>query len=226
MAKQAKNEAGKHAVITRIDSALPKTAKILTSPRRSYGELEQALQQAETVTERTLCELLALRESQQHVQNAETLDKRQLQHQLRFLIKQAQRHGSGFALMYVQLDHYQHIIDSCGLAIAQQVSELTLARLAALVRDCDTISRQADDQFLLLITDVSRIYDVVLVAEKLMQKLAMLNGLCQQPLGISCSIGVSRFPEDGSDSMLLIERAASAMRHAQSRGGNQFSLLR
>ena len=199
---------------------------ILLAPRPCYAQLKQALERAEALTERTLCELLALRQSQHSSDQSETSDKLQMQRQLQFMIKQAQRHSHGFALLFVELDHYQDIELHYGAAVAKQVSELTRARMLAVVRDCDSISQQADGQFLLLITDVSRIYDAVVVAEKLMQKLKLCSGICPEPLDITASIGISRFPEDGNDAMLLIERAAAAMLHAQSRGGNQFSLLR
>jgi diguanylate cyclase (GGDEF)-like protein len=201
--------------------------KILLTPRRSYAELQQALQQAEKVTEHTLGELLALRQSQQLGNPSDTTDQQQMQQQhIQFMIKQVQRQGSGFAMLFVQLDNYQEISVNYGAATAKQVSELAMTRLAEAVRECDVVSQQADDKFLLLITNVSRIYDAVLVAEKLMQKLALLNGLCQPPLELSASIGISRCPEDGIDAELLMEKAAAAMLHAQSRGGNQFSLLR
>lgn len=205
-----------------IEAAGP---KINTLPRRSYAQLQQALEMAETITERTLLQLLAQQQSQLYDVGTAP-DSVQMQHQLRNMIKQAQRHGSGFAVLFVQLDHYAGIFQRHGAAIARQVSELTLARLASVVRDCDIVCQQADDQFLLLITDVKRIYDVVLVAEKLLQKLGVLHGLCAQPLTLTASIGVSRYPEDGNDARLLTERAAAALLHAQHRGGNQFSLLR
>lgn len=216
----------KLSVISHIHGALPSTQKILLSPRRSYAELQQALQRAESITERTLCELLALQQSQLLGSKAEAADKLPIQPQLSYMIKQAQRHGSSFAVLFVQLDHYKNICDGHGPAVAKQVSEATLARMVATLRDCDSISQQADDQFLLLITDVSRIYDAVLVAEKLKQKLSILHGVSVMPLGITVSIGISRFPQDGNDAGLLIERAAAALLHAQNRGGNQFSLLR
>lgn len=215
----------KNRPISHIYAVAPSVAKITTLPRRSYAELQQALARAEAITERTLCQLLALQQNQQADAN-DASGSLQVHHQLCLLIKQAQRHNSGFAVLFVQLDHYQHIFQQYGAAKAKQVSELTLARLTALVRDCDIVSQLAGDQFLLLITDVKRIYDVVLVAEKLIQKLALLNGLCQQPLAIAVSIDISRYPEDGADARILTERAAAALLTAQHRGGNQFSLLR
>ncbi|HEX5792146.1 MAG TPA: GGDEF domain-containing protein [Rheinheimera sp.] len=215
----------KASTISHIDCILPQLPKILTLPRRSYAELQTALHLAERITERTLCELLALRQSGQSGNDAEVSATLQVQ-QLQFMLKLAKRYNKRFALLFVQLDHYQHIRSSYGAQLAKQVSDLVLARLTAVVRDCDSVCRQANDTFLLLISDVTRIYDAVLVAEKVMQKLASLTGLCQQPLVLSVSIGISRFPEDGNDAILLTERAAAAMLHAQHRGGNQFSLLR
>lgn len=214
----------KLVAINRIDSAVPQGPIILNLPRRSYAELQQALARAEKVTERTLCELLALRQEQQG-NNTDIADKPQMQQQLRLLIKQTQRNGSGFAVLFVQLDHYQRVFQQHGAVLAKQLTELTLARLSDVLRECDIISQQADDQFLLLITDVKRIYDVVLVAEKLLQKLAVAHGLSLHPSALSVSIGISRCPQDGLDAGLLTERAAAAMLHAQHRGGNQFSLL-
>ena len=212
----------KPGFISHIHSLLPQESKILRQPRRSYAELQRALQRAEGITERTLCELLALRQSQQSGSDADT----SVQQQLRFMLKQAKRYNKGFALLFVQLDHFKQIRNSYGARLAQQVSDLVLARLIAVVRDCDSVCRQTDDTFLLLISDVTRIYDAVLVAEKVMQKLALLNGLVQEQLVLSVSIGISRYPEDGIEASLLIERAASALLHAQGCGGNQFSLLR
>ena len=212
-------------VFKHINAALPLSANIKTVPRRSYAELQQALIRAETITERTLCEMLALRQSQ-HANNHRVANAAQLQQQLQVLIKQSQRSGSGFALLFVQLDQYPQLYQQYGAVFAKQVTELTLARLGAVVRACDMVSQQADDQFVLLITEVKRIYDVVLVAEKLMDKLAQLNGLSQQPLAIEVSIGISRYPHDGNDGTVLTERAAAALLHAQHRGGSQFSFLR
>ncbi|MEH8021995.1 GGDEF domain-containing protein [Rheinheimera metallidurans] len=216
----------KHQVVSHIYSVLPLDKQILVAPRRSYSELQQALKRAENLAERVLTELLVLKQNQQFSHHVDTPDKQQVIQQMQFIIKQAQRHSSGFAIMHLQLDHFKHIQDSCGAPVAKQISELTLHHLRTFVRDCDLVGQQSEDQFLLLITDVSRIYDAALVAEKLLQRLTLLNELCIQPIVIACSIGISRFPEDGNDAFLLIEKATAALQHAQRRGGAQFSLLR
>ncbi|MCC5827547.1 GGDEF domain-containing protein [Alkalimonas sp.] len=196
------------------------------SEQLSYEELQQQLQHAELAAERALSELMVLQQRQALTQYCHTPTSQRMQQLLQFLLKHAERHRSGFALMFVQLDHFQKIHHEHGTALAEQLIERTLTRLTAAVRQCDSVAQLGSDQFLLLITDVSRIYDTVLVAEKLMQKLAMPNGLPVPASATSVSIGISRFPEDGKDATLLIERAAASMLHAQNRGGNQFSLLR
>ena len=150
------------------EAALPR--KIMSSPRRSYAQLQQALAVAEAVTERTLCEMLALRQSQQG-HNSDVADKQQTQQQLHQLIKQSQRTSTGFAVLFVQLDQFRAIYQQHGAVVAKQISDLVLTKLVAAVRACDLVNQRANGQFLILITDVKRIYDAVLVAEKLMQKL-------------------------------------------------------
>ncbi len=196
------------------------------STQPSYEKLQQQLQHAELTAERALNELLLLQQKLPLTQFVHASGSKLMQQQLQFLLRQAERHRSGFALMFVQLDHYKKIYDQHGPEMAKQVVEQTLTRLTATVRQCDSVIQLAHDQFLLLITDVARIYDTVLVAEKLIQQLAVVNSLSLPAAETSVSIGISRFPEDGKDAPLLIERAAASMLHAQSRGGNQFSLLR
>ncbi|MEO3865144.1 diguanylate cyclase domain-containing protein [Rheinheimera fenheensis] len=215
----------KSSPISQVHAVVALPAKIIMSPRRSYTQLQQALAQAEAITERTLCEMLALRQSQMG-DNTNANAMLQSQQHLQQLIKQAQRNGTGFAVFYLQVDDYQTVAHRYGAAVTQQVSALISARLLGAVRACDQVSKQADGQFLLLITDVKRVFDTVLVAEKLLKKLAALNGLCQATHAIAVSIGISRYPQDGADGITLIERAAAALLCAQQRGGNQFSLLR
>ena len=215
----------KSSPISQVHAVVALPAKIIISPRRSYTQLQQALAQAEAITERTLCEMLALRQSQMG-DNTNANAMLQSQQHLQQLIKQAQRNGTGFAVFYLQVDDYQTVANRYGAAVTQQVSELILARLLGAVRACDQVSKQADGQFLLLIKDVKRVLDTVLVAEKLLKKLAALNGLCHATHAISVSIGISRYPQDGADGITLLERAAAALLCAQQRGGNQFSLLR
>jgi len=211
--------------ISQVHTEVALPAKIIITPRRSYTQLEQALAQAEAITERTLCEMLALRQRPLG-DNTNANGVLQSQQQLRQLIKQVQRNGTGFAVFFLQVDDYQTVAKRYGAAVAKQVSELILARLFGAVRACDQVSRQADDQFLLFVTDVKRVIDTVLVAEKLLNKLVALNGLRHTTHAIAVSIGISRYPQDGADGITLIERAAAALLCAQQRGGNQFSLLR
>lgn len=113
------------------ERALP--AKIIISPRRSYSQLEQALAQAEAITERTLCEMLALRQRPLG-DNTNVIGVLQSQQQLRQLIKQAERNGTGFAVFFLQVDDYQAFAKRYGAAAAKQVSELILARLLCYAR--------------------------------------------------------------------------------------------
>lgn len=198
----------------------------LNPPERSYAELQQQLEQAEKITELALSELVALRQSQPWGHNTAAESILKIQHQLQFILNHAQRHNSRFALLFVQLDHFDSFLDMGDALMPKKVSELTRSRLSAAVRQCDSICQLADDQFLLLITDVKRILDTALVAEKLMRHLEMPHDLPLQYTQLSVSIGISRYPEDGSDAMVLIERASAAMQHAKNRGGRQFSLLR
>jgi predicted signal transduction protein with EAL and GGDEF domain len=72
------------------------------------------------------------------------------------------------------------------------------------------------------LTQVKDIADVAVAAERLMD--AMTAGFVVQghSLNVSCSIGVSMFPEHGADGKTLIKNADAAMYSAKGSGHNGF----
>ncbi len=136
-------------------------------------------------------------------------------------IAQAKRHGNRLAVLFVDLDNFKQINDVHGHTTGDEALRWVAAILLASVREADTVSRYGGDEFVVLLTDLAQPADAVRVAEKLLAALAVPSEVRGTLLHISASIGISLYPDDGTDGPQLISRADAAMyqRKRQAAGG-------
>jgi diguanylate cyclase len=140
-----------------------------------------------------------------------------------YAIAIARRTGTQLATLFVDLDNFKQINDKLGHAVGDQVLRLASQRLATAVRESDTVSRHGGDEFLILLTEVSHVADVVQIATKLISALARPARIGEHVLRLSASIGISMFPDDGRDIDTLIRLADEAMYRAKAGGVGGFA---
>lgn len=133
----------------------------------------------------------------------------------------ADRHDSGVALLFLDLDHFKLINDTLGHAAGDAVLQQLVARLQACVRDSDTICRQGGDEFLLLLPDFQQLVALERIIHCIMEKLQQPLRLAEQELTLSGSIGIAIYPQDGDNFDLLLQRADMAMYAAKEAGRNK-----
>lgn len=140
-------------------------------------------------------------------------------------IASARRRGGRLALLFLDLNEFKRINDTLGHAAGDEVLQQVAQRLSHAVREADTVSRHGGDEFLILLAEVSHSADAAVIAGKL---LAVLGAPCQvlgQMLSITASIGISLYPDDGTDIRTLIDCADAAMYCAKLQGpGSHFAL--
>jgi predicted signal transduction protein with EAL and GGDEF domain len=95
-------------------------------------------------------------------------------------------------------------------------------RLKASARDQDTVARLGGDEFLIMLTHVRDSSEVEDAAGRLMDAVTAPFAIQGHTLNISCSIGISIFPEHGADGETLIRNADSAMYTVKEHGRNSF----
>ena len=135
----------------------------------------------------------------------------------------AQRHHSKAALLFLDLDNFKDVNDSLGHAAGDQLLCEVARRLLVAVRSTDTVSRHGGDEFLIIMSDQGDEQSVAATAVKIMEQLAVpFKGLGME-LSATCSMGISVFPQDGSDFDTLLQHADMAMYHAKDAGRNTFS---
>jgi diguanylate cyclase (GGDEF)-like protein len=126
-------------------------------------------------------------------------------------IANAKRHGTRFALVFLDLDQFKPLNDSYGHRFGDRVLKLVAERLVAAVREVDTVSRHGGDEFLVLLAELAQPADAQVVAEKLVAAIGAPAEVEGHALGLTASVGVAIYPDDGHDIDTLIAHADAAM---------------
>ncbi|HEY0340850.1 MAG TPA: GGDEF domain-containing protein [Steroidobacteraceae bacterium] len=137
-------------------------------------------------------------------------------------IELAQRHGTRVALMFVDLDNFKSVNDSLGHAVGDGLLHSTAKRLQACLRGSDTVSRQGGDEFLVLLTEVTSVEDTGIIADKLKKAMAEPHPIGNHQIGMTLSIGISLYPDDGQDVESLLACADVAMYFAKRSGRDTY----
>jgi diguanylate cyclase (GGDEF)-like protein/PAS domain S-box-containing protein len=134
----------------------------------------------------------------------------------------AKRRRKKLAVLFLDLDRFKHINDSLGHAIGDRVLQSVAERLRHCVRSTDTVSRQGGDEFVVLLSEVKKIQDAAVCAEKILAALSEPFGIDHHNLYAAASIGIATYPDDGTDADTLLKHADLAMYQAKDGNSNTF----
>lgn len=140
-------------------------------------------------------------------------------------IASAQRHGTGLAVLFVDLDRFKHVNDSLGHAMGDALLQSVAHRLLACVRSSDTVSRLGGDEFVIVLSELAQVEDAAIAANKVLTVLAAPHSVAQHDFDVTASIGMSTFPDDGQDAETLIKNADTALYHAKGNGRNNYQFF-
>jgi diguanylate cyclase (GGDEF)-like protein/PAS domain S-box-containing protein len=127
----------------------------------------------------------------------------------------ATRYKNKMAVAFLDLDQFKLINDSMGHEVGDQLLLIMSQRLSACVREVDTVVRIGGDEFVILISNIDSIHDIM---SSMKREIHGLNYL------VTCSIGISLYPDDGADPTVLLKNADSAMYEAKKAGRNNYQV--
>ena len=136
----------------------------------------------------------------------------------------ASRHNGEAAVLFLDLDGFKLVNDTFGHTVGDQLLESVARLLQQCVRRTDTVSRFGGDEFIVLLSEISRPTDAVVFAEKILGALSVPHSVGQHSLLVTASIGIGLYPHDGTDPQTLLRNADDAMFHAKRPGGNTYQL--
>ena len=178
----------------------------------------------ETITERKLYE-----EQIQHQATHDSLtglpNRTMLHNYLQRAIQTADAGNSVPAVVFVDLDQFKYINDSLGHQAGDKLLKTVAQRLVACVRDTDMVARQGGDEFVIVLGNQRDEESITEVLQRILNSVSQPWLMDERELNITCSLGVSRYPEDGEDVETLLKNADSAMYKAKEVGRNNFQFF-
>ena len=144
-----------------------------------------------------------------------------LEERLRNALARARRDGSGFGLVFLDIDGFKAVNDRLGHAAGDELLKAIAARLRQSVRETDLVARLGGDEFVVLLERIQQPEHGAPVAEKIRRALASPLGMEGQAPPVSASIGLAVYPRDGTDERELMRKADEAMYAAKQAGGNR-----
>ncbi|MDP9584806.1 UNVERIFIED_ORG: diguanylate cyclase (GGDEF)-like protein/PAS domain S-box-containing protein [Burkholderia contaminans] len=196
----------------------------ITSIRDSEGEISHYAAIFSDITQRRQAEerlgYLATHDVLTNLANRMLFEER-----LTHAIVHAKRFGRKVAVMYLDLDRFKLVNDTLGHNAGDEVLKMVAERIVANVRANDTVARMGGDEFALVLEEVDDVRDVGRVARKLLDEVGRAIDIGDRQIFVTPSIGISIYPDDGTEAEDLILLADQAMYGAKSRGRNVFQFF-
>ncbi|ATE60414.1 EAL domain-containing protein [Thauera sinica] len=147
------------------------------------------------------------------------------QERARSSLHAAQRHGDALAVLFLDLDNFKTVNDSLGHPIGDRLLAAVARRLADCIRGEDLLARLGGDEFVALLPRLTHADDAAVVARKMIDALAESVHIDDHDLHLSVSIGIARFPDDGTEVDTLLKHADTAMYSAKEAGRNNYQFF-
>jgi diguanylate cyclase (GGDEF)-like protein/PAS domain S-box-containing protein len=133
-------------------------------------------------------------------------------------ITSARRRRKPFAVMFLDLDHFKSINDTLGHAVGDKLLQAVAKRLQGSVRESDTVARHGGDEFVILLSEIEKVKDAKSSAAKILTALSRPYIIDELTLRVRGTIGISIYPQDGTDAKTLLQNADMAMYEAKASG--------
>ena len=148
-------------------------------------------------------------------------NRRLFEDRLEQCIAKSRRYGLQFGLITLDLDHFKDINDTFGHEAGDLVLRDAAERIKACCkRDLDTIGRQGGDEFSIIFTDCGNREQLATITDELLQEFTLPFHLADKVAKVTASIGVSIFPDNGTEMKELQIASDSAMYAAKKAGRN------
>ncbi|MDG1581136.1 GGDEF domain-containing protein [Pseudomonas sp. GOM6] len=188
-------------------------ALVLQSPSNEarYSELLQfvSTQVATAIERKRLYE--RLQRMARHDELTGLLNRGFLHDRIDSALARARRNGSRFSLVFLDLDKFKQVNDTCGHTVGDRLLQEVALRLQQCVREADSVARIGGDEFVLLLENIEAPESVDKIAAKLRKELGRPLNIDGHPLRIVPSIGIAHYPEHGEQIETLLKHADTAM---------------
>jgi len=149
-------------------------------------------------------------------------NRNKLEQKMGDLLSIARRHDTGFALIFIDLDHFKNVNDTMGHDAGDLLLQVVADRLKNTVRGTDMVARLGGDEFVVVVTDINKVDPIANIVQKIQASLHKPIAIKDQEIYTTMSIGISVYPYDGHDIKTLMKNADLALYRAKEIGRNNY----
>jgi len=154
----------------------------------------------------------------------ELANRRLFEDRLEQTLRLARRKVRSVALLYIDLDRFKPINDNLGHKAGDLLLIQVARRLQEGVRESDTVARLGGDEFGIVLDSVDQV-SVSHIAQNIISRIGEAFSLEGSEVFIGASIGISMYPNDGTDLNSLMKHADIAMYRAKEQGRNNYQFF-
>lgn len=134
-------------------------------------------------------------------------------------LSRARRKGSTFALVMIDIDHFKELNDTLGHDFGDRALQKICTVITDNIRESDYACRYGGDEMIVLLTNITPEH----AHEKAEQFRTVVEELFMNEKGggITLSVGVAVYPEDGTDTLHIFKHADKALYRAKNEGRNR-----
>lgn len=178
----------------------------------------------DVTTERSLAHELAWQAS--HDALTGLVNRHEFERRLQELVESAQTSHISHALLYIDLDQFKLVNDTCGHVAGDELLRQLSTLLTAKIRAVDTLARLGGDEFGLLLPGCG-IEQAQVIAEKLRQEISEFRFMWEaKTFAVGASIGLIEITQETGTIENLLSAADTACYMAKDRGRNRVCVHR
>jgi diguanylate cyclase (GGDEF)-like protein/PAS domain S-box-containing protein len=126
-------------------------------------------------------------------------------------------------VLYVDMDYFHAVNETRGRAIADEVLRTVARRLSEVVGTTGKVAHVAGDEFAVIQVDTNGKHDQLDLGESVRAVISKPMVIAEQQIYVTCSVGVSCFPDNGATPQELLRQAEAASALAKREGRNAVS---
>jgi diguanylate cyclase (GGDEF)-like protein len=151
-------------------------------------------------------------------------NRTQFRERINAMLASPEERDNQFTVHLIDLDRFKAINDTLGHPVGDKLLQEVAARLSAVIKPEDMITRFGGDEFVVLQTATKRRQHAKSLAQRLAKALDRPFEIDGHRMDIGASIGIAMAPKDGTDADQILKKADMALYAAKNggRGSHRF----
>ncbi len=140
-------------------------------------------------------------------------------------IRRCSRYKHNMSVIMIDIDDFKQINDSMGHLVGDQILREVSSQILTTVRKIDVAGRYGGEEFVVLLPETTK-YGAGIIAERLRKNIESLTVRTIHNFNTktTVSMGISQFPDDGTNTQEIIEAADKALYYSKRNGKNIVSI--